>query len=154
MADEITLISENRKARHEYEIVKTYEAGLQLNGSEVKSCRDKQVQLKDAYVSIRNGEAFLQHAHISEYRASSYNNHAPERSRKLLLHKHEIEQLDASMSEKGLSCVALRIYFKKGRVKIELALARGKKNHDKRQSIKTRDANLELKRTMQKTRSR
>ena len=154
MADEIQIVSENRKARHTYEVIKTYEAGLVLVGSEVKSIRDKQMQLKDAYVSFQRDEAFLLNAHIAEFRASSYNNHIPERSRKLLMHRHELDQLNASISEKGLSCVPLKVYFKKGRVKVELGLVRGKKIHDKRQAIKTRDANLELKRTLQKTRFR
>jgi SsrA-binding protein len=152
--DGIHVIAENRKARHEYEILKTFEAGLQLTGSEVKSIRDKQVQLKDSYVSFRGDEAFLQKAHIAEYKASSYNNHEPERVRKLLLHRHELNQLMGSIQEKGLSCVPLKIYLKKGRVKIELALVRGRKIHDKREAIKKRDVNLEMKRSLQRSRSR
>lgn len=152
--DGILLISENRKARHEYEILKTFEAGLALMGSEVKSIRDKQVQLKDSYVSFRGEEAYLQNAHIAEYRASSYNNHAPERLRKLLLHRHELNQIMGSIQEKGLSCVPLKIYFKRGRVKVELALVRGRKLHDKREAIRKRDVNLEMKRSLQKSRSR
>ncbi|MBX2996418.1 MAG: SsrA-binding protein SmpB [Bdellovibrionaceae bacterium] len=150
--DGILIVAENRKARHEYEILKTYEAGLVLMGSEVKSIRDRQVQLKDAYVSFRGDEAFLQNAHIAVYKASSYNNHEPERLRKLLLNRQEIDQIITSIQEKGLTCVALKVYFKKGRAKVELALARGKKLHDKRESIKKRDASLELKRSLQKSR--
>ena len=152
--DKILIISENRKARHEYDVIRTYEAGIALVGSEVKALRDRQVQLKDSYVTFKGAEAFLQNAHISEFKASSYNNHIPERLRKLLLHKHELEQISASIQEKGLSCIPLKIYFKNARVKLELALVRGRKTHDKRQAIKTRDANLELKRTLQKSRSR
>ncbi len=152
--DEIKIIAENRKARHEYEVIKTFEAGLVLVGSEVKSIRDKQVQLKDSYVSFRDSEAYLQNSHISENKASSYNNHIPERLRKLLLNRKEIIQISESINEKGLSCVPLKIYLKKGLVKVELALVRGKKLHDKRQDAKTRDVNLELKRTLQKSRPR
>ena len=152
--DAIQLISENKKARHEYEIIKIYEAGIQLMGSEVKSIRDKQIQLKDSYVSFRGDEAFLQNAHIAEYRASSYNNHVPERLRKLLLNRNELTQIQESLTERGLSCVPLKVYIKKGRVKVELAVVKGKKLHDKRESIKKRDVNLELKRTLQRSRSR
>jgi SsrA-binding protein len=150
--DGILIISENRKARHDYTIVETYEAGLVLTGSEVKSLRDKQCQLKDSYVSFVRDEAFLQNAHISEYRASSYNNHAPERLRKLLMHRHELEKIYGALREKGLTCVPLKIYFKKGRAKIELALVKGKKAHDKREAIKKRDVSAELRRTKQRYR--
>lgn len=149
---EIIIISENRKARHDYTVVETYEAGLVLTGSEVKSLRDKQCQLKDSYVSFIRDEAFLQNAHISEYRASSYNNHPPERLRKLLMHKHELEKIYAALREKGLTCVPLKIYFKKGRAKIEIALVKGKKAHDKREAIKKRDASMELRQTKQRYR--
>lgn len=140
----ILLIAENRKARFDYEILQTYEAGLVLTGSEVKSLRAKQIQLKDSYVSFRGDEAFLQNAHIAEYRASSYNNHVPERLRKLLLHRNELDRINGSIREKGLSCVPLKVYFKNGRAKVELALVRGKKAHDKRDSIKKRDVSRQL----------
>lgn len=152
--DGILIVAENRKARHEYDVIKTFEAGLALMGSEVKSLRDRQIQLKDSYVSFRGGEAFLQNAHIAEYKSSSYNNHVPERLRKLLLHRQEIEQIASGIQEKGLSCVPLKVYFKKGRAKIELALVRGRKLHDKREAIKKRDVNLELRRSLQKSRDR
>lgn len=152
--DGILIVAENRKARHEYDVIKTYEAGLALMGSEVKAIRDRQIQLKDSYVSFRGSEAFLQNAHIAEYRASSYNNHVPERLRKLLLNRSELDQISASIQEKGLSCVPLKVYFKKGRAKVELALVRGRKTHDKRQAIKKRDANLEVRRSLQKSRDR
>lgn len=148
----ILVISENRKARFDYEIIDTYEAGLVLTGSEVKSIRNKQVQLKDSYVSFIGEEAFLQNAHISEYKASSYNNHAPERLRKLLLHRLELNKIYGALREKGLSCIPLKIYFKNGRIKLEIALAKGKKSHDKRESIKRKDANRELKKVLKQNR--
>lgn len=140
----ILIISDNRKARFDYEILETYEAGLVLTGSEVKSIRNKQIQLKDSYISFIGNEAFLQNAHISEYKASSYNNHAPERLRKLLLHRRELNKIYGALREKGLSCVPLKIYFKNGKIKIEIALAKGKKLHDKRASIKQKDIDKEL----------
>jgi SsrA-binding protein len=148
----ILIITENRKARHDYEIVQTFEAGIALMGSEVKSARDKQVQLKDAYVSFRGDEAYLQNAHIAVYKASSYNNHEPERLRKLLLHREELSKIFSALREKGLSCVPLKMYFSKGRLKVEIALVKGRKAHDKRDAIKKRDATRELKQATQKSR--
>ena len=146
----IKLIADNRKAWFNYEIVEKYEAGLVLTGSEVKSIRDGAVNLKDSYVSFRNGEAFLQNAHISVYQASSYNNHHPERLRKLLLNKGEINKIMGRVQEKSLTCVPLKLYFKKGRVKVELGLGKGKKQHDKRQSIKKKESDRELARALKK----
>jgi SsrA-binding protein len=140
----IKLIAENRKARFDYEILDRLEAGLVLTGSEVKSLRDGAVQLKDSYISFQGHEAFLQNAHISEYRASSYNNHRPERLRKLLLHKNQLGKLAGQIQEKGYSCVPLKLYFKDGVVKVEIALARGKTHGDKRQATKKRDASREM----------
>jgi SsrA-binding protein len=148
----ILIVQENRSARHEFHIVETFEAGLVLTGSEVKSIRAKQIQLKDSYVSFKGNEAFLQNAHISEYKASSYNNHHPERLRKILLNRHELDQIYGSLREKGLTCVPLKIYFKKGRIKLELALVKGKKLHDKREAIKKRDVDNQLRRTKQTSR--
>lgn len=148
----IMIVAENRKARHEYEILKTFEAGMSLMGSEVKSIRDRQIQLKDAYISFRGHEAFLQNAHIAVYKASSYNNHEPERLRKLLLTEKELIQIQSSLQEKGLTCVPLKVYFKRGRAKVEIALAKGKKIHDKRESIKKRDVSMELRRSKQRDR--
>ena len=145
----ILIIQENRSARHDYHIIETFEAGLVLTGSEVKSIRAKSVQLKDSYISFKGMEAFLQNAHISEYKASSYNNHHPERLRKILLHKNELERIYGALREKGLTCVPLKLYFKKGRVKVELALVKGKKLHDKRDSIKKRDIENQLRRVKQ-----
>lgn len=142
--ESVKLIAENKKARFDYALEDTYEAGLVLTGSEVKSLRNGQVQLKDSYIAFVRGEAFLQNAHISEYRASSYNNHIPERLRKLLLNAHELDQIERAIQEKGLTCVPTKIYFKNGRVKLEIALAKGKRVGDKRQSIKERDVKREI----------
>lgn len=148
----ILVIQDNKKARFDFEILEVFEAGIVLMGSEVKSLRDKNIQLKDSYVSFSNGEAFLQNAHISPYQASSYNNHAPERLRKLLLNRKEINQLMGKVQERGLSVVPLKIFFKKGLVKLDLGLVRGKKAHDKRQSIKERESNKNLKQTLRHSR--
>lgn len=148
----IKIISDNRKARFNYEILDTIEAGLALTGSEVKSLRNGQVQLKDSYVGFRGHEAYLQKAHISEYRASSYNNHEPERPRKLLLHSRELEKLASQIQEKGLTCVPLKLYFKEGWVKVELGIARGKKLGDKRSTVKKRDAEREMASRVKKSR--
>lgn len=148
----IWIVQENKKARFDYEILETYEAGLQLTGSEVKSLRDKNLQLKDSYVSFRGNEAYLQNAHISEYKSSSYNNHEPERHRKLLLNRHELDEIYGALRERGLTCVPLKVYFKKGRAKVELALVKGKKTHDKRQAIKTRDEKARLQKTLRHSR--
>ncbi|MCC2679222.1 MAG: SsrA-binding protein [Pseudobdellovibrio sp.] len=148
----ILIIQENRSARHDYHIVETFEAGLVLTGSEVKSIRARTVQLKDSYIAFKGNEAFLQNAHISEYKSSSYNNHQPERLRKILLHRDELDKIYGSLREKGLTCVPLKIYFKKGRVKVEIALVKGKKTHDKREAIKKRDIDNQLRRTKQVSR--
>lgn len=148
----ILMIQDNRSVRHDYHVIETFEAGLVLMGSEVKSIRERTIQLKDSYISFKGTEAFLQNAHISEYKASSYNNHSPERLRKLLLHQHELDQIFSALREKGLSCVPTKIYFKKGRVKVEIALVKGKKTHDKREAIKKRDVDNQLRRVKQTTR--
>ena len=148
----ILIIQDNRSVRHDYHIIETFEAGLVLTGSEVKSIRARSVQLKDSYISFKGQEAFLQNAHISEYKSSSYNNHHPERLRKILLHKSELEKIYGSLREKGLTCVATKIYFKDGRVKLEIALVKGKKIHDKREALKKRDVDNQLRRVKQKSR--
>lgn len=148
----ILLIQENKKARFDYTIVETYEAGLVLMGSEVKSLRDRNVQLKDSYISFKGNEAFLQNAHISEFKASSYNNHHPERLRKLLLHQKELEYIFGALREKGFSCVPLKIYFKGGKAKVEIALVKGKKTHDKREALKKRDVDAHLRSTLRRER--
>lgn len=144
----IKIVSENRKARYDYEIIETIEAGLVLMGSEVKSLREGACQLKDSYVVFRGEEAYLQGVHISPYKASSYNNHAPERLRKLLLHKEQLKKISKQVQAKGLSCVPLKVYFKEGKAKVEIALVRGKKAHDKRETIKKREANREMERRL------
>ncbi|WP_413585315.1 SsrA-binding protein SmpB [Bdellovibrio sp. HCB274] len=152
MSGNILIIQENKKARFDYTIVETFEAGLMLMGSEVKSLRNKDVQLKDSYITFRGSEAFLQNAHISEYKASSYNNHVPERLRKLLMNRKELDEIAAALAEKGYSCVPLKIYFKNGRAKLEIALVKGKKTHDKRESIKKRDVESQMRQTMRRDR--
>lgn len=148
----ILIVQENKKARFDYTVVETYEAGLVLTGSEVKSLRNKEVQLKDSYISFRGEEAFLQNAHIAEYRASSYNNHAPERLRKLLLNRKELDEIYGALREKGYSCVPLKIYFKNGRAKLEIALVKGKKTHDKREAIKKRDVSDQIRSSLRRSR--
>ncbi|UOE99843.1 SsrA-binding protein SmpB [Bdellovibrio reynosensis] len=148
----ILIIQENKKARFDYTIVETYEAGLMLMGSEVKSLRNKDVQLKDSYISFKGDEAFLQNAHIAEYKASSYNNHAPERLRKLLLNRKELDEIFGALREKGYSCVPLKIYFKDGRAKLEIALVKGKKTHDKREAIKKRDVSDHIRSSLRRSR--
>lgn len=138
------LIATNRRARHEYEILETYEAGLVLRGTEVKSLREGQVNFKDSYASIQRDEAWLHGCHIAPYHHGTDANHEPERSRKLLLHRREIARLTGKVAERGLTLVPLRLYFKQGRAKLELGLARGKKLHDKRQSLREREARREM----------
>lgn len=142
--DLIKVIADNKKARFDYSIEDTYEAGIELQGSEVKAIRKGDVNLKDSYVVFSNHQAYLQNAHISEYRASSYNNHAPERRRRLLLNKNELAHIERDIEERGLTCVPLKLYFKGSWAKLEIAVVRGKKAHDKRESIKGRDADREL----------
>lgn len=144
MADNSRNIATNRRARHEYEILDTVEAGLVLRGTEVKSLRDSQVTFKDAYAAIRNGEAWLLGCHINPYSHGTDANHDPERDRKLLLHRREISRLAGKIAERGLTLIPLRLYLKAGRVKIELGLARGRKLHDKRSAIKEREVVREM----------
>lgn len=141
-------ITVNRKATHEYFIVQTYEAGISLLGTEVKSCRQNKVNLTDAYAAIRDGEVWLFNAHISHYDRGNINNHDPIRKRRLLLKKSEIRKIRNKTIEKGHTIVPLRLYFKSGKVKVELALARGKKSFDKRESIAKKDAKRDLERSM------
>lgn len=138
------LVCQNKKAYHEFEILEKLEVGMVLLGSEVKSLREGRANLKDSYAKIRKGEVFLHDLHISPYSNASYNNHEPERVRKLLLHNHEIRRLVGKTAEQGFALVPLKIYFNKGKVKIELALARGKKTHDKRESIKRKESAREM----------
>jgi SsrA-binding protein len=137
------LIASNKKALHDYFVLQKVEAGLMLTGTEVKSLRDGKAQLKDAYVIFKDDEAFLFGAHISPYTHGNLQNHDPERTRKLLLHRREIEKLKVQTTEKGLSVVPLRLYFKGSRVKAEIAVVRGKKQYDKRETEKKREADRE-----------
>ena len=138
----------NRQARHNYFIDEVFEAGLVLVGSEVKSLRDGKANLLDSYARIHKGEAFLVNCHISAYAGANQFNHEPTRLRKLLLHEREIERLTGKTKEKGLTVVPLRMYFKNGRAKVELGLARGKKNYDKRETLKRHEAAREMDRSM------
>ncbi|MFO7559860.1 MAG: SsrA-binding protein SmpB [Desulfobacterales bacterium] len=140
----IKIVAENRKARHDYFIDDQLEAGMVLKGTEVKSIRGGHVNIKDSYARIKNGEVFLYQMHIGEYPFAYYDNHAPLRVRKLLLHQREIKKLYAKVNEKGFSLVPLKVYFKNGKVKVLIAIARGKKSFDKRESIKRKDAKREL----------
>ena len=138
------LIASNKKALHEYFVLQKVEAGIALTGTEVKSLRDAAVNLKDSYVAFERGEAFLTGTHISPYAHGNRENHEPERKRKLLLHRREIEKLHTQVTEKGLTVVPLRLYFKGGRVKVEIAVVRGKKLFDKRESEKKREQDREV----------
>jgi len=143
-------VTVNRRARHDYFIEESIEAGLVLTGSEVKSLRAGKAQLKESYAHIRQGELWLLNSHISEYGPSAQFGHDPVRPRKLLLHKREIERLVGKVKEKGLTLIALRIYFKHGRAKLEIGLGRGKKLYDKRESIKERETRREMDRAMKR----
>ncbi|MBN6034257.1 MULTISPECIES: SsrA-binding protein SmpB [unclassified Amycolatopsis] len=142
------VIVSNRKARHDYSILDTYEAGLVLVGTEVKSLRDGKASLADAFATVDDGEVWLRNVHIPEYVQGTWTNHMPRRTRKLLLHKGEIEKLIGKTKESGLSLVPLSMYFKDGKVKVELALAKGKKAWDKRQDLAKRDADREVRKAM------
>lgn len=137
------LIASNKKALHDYFVVQKMEAGIALMGTEVKSLREGKANLKDSYVTFENGEAFLFGAHISPYSHGNIQNHDPERKRKLLLHRREIDKLRVQTTEKGLSVVPLHLYFKGGKVKTEIAVVRGKKQYDKRETEKKREAERE-----------
>jgi SsrA-binding protein len=142
------VIVQNRKARHDYSIIDTYEAGIMLQGTEVKSLRLGRASLADAFATVDEGEIFLRNLHIPEYVQGTWTNHAPRRTRKLLLHRAEIERLIGKTREGGLTLVPLRMYFSDGKVKVELALAKGKKSWDKRQDLAKRDAEREITRAV------
>ena len=142
------IIATNRKARHDYAIVDTFEAGVMLTGTEVKSLRLGRASLVDGFATIDDGEVFLRNVHIPEYEQGSWTNHEPRRVRKLLLHRAEIERLIGKTKESGLTLVPLSIYFSAGKVKVELALARGKRSYDKRQDLARRDADREVRRAL------
>ena len=142
----LSTIAQNRKARHDYAIIDTYEAGLALMGTEVKSLRLGRASLVDAFATVDDGEVWLRGLHIPEYTHGTWTNHEPRRNRKLLLHRGEIERLIGKIREGGLTLVPLALYFKDGKVKCELALARGKKSYDKRADLAKRDAQREMQR--------
>lgn len=142
----IRVIATNRKAYHDYHLEQTFEAGIALTGSEIKSVRAGRVNLRDSFVQIRNGEAWLVDAHIAQYEQASRDNHEPKRDRKLLLHKQEIARLAGRVQEKGYTIVPLRMYLKGNLAKVEIALARGKRLYDKREAIAKRDSEREMER--------
>lgn len=144
--EDIKVVSENRKARHDYFIDEKYEAGLVLTGTEVKSLRLGHANLRDGYAAVENGELFLYNVHISPFEQGNRFNHEPLRKRKLLMHKQEIMRLVGRVREKGYTLVPLQLYFKRGRAKVEIGLARGKKQYDKRQDIAEREARRNMER--------
>ena len=146
-------VASNRRARHDYEILDTFEAGIALRGSEVKTLREGRASLQDAYAAVEGGEVIL-HMQIPAYSHTGYDGHEPTRPRKLLLHRREIDQLSRRVAERGLTLVPLRLYFKQQLVKVELAVARGRRAYDKRQAIAKRDAAREMDRVRKATRVR
>lgn len=145
-------VAKNRKAFHDYEIVESYEAGIVLQGTEVKSIREGRINLKDSYAHVKGGELWLENCHISPYPQGNIYNHEPMRARKLLLHKRQISKLAGDVTRKGMTLVPLSVYFLDGRVKVEIAVARGKKSYDKREAEKRkaveRDVRMEVKRRL------
>ncbi|KMJ56165.1 SsrA-binding protein SmpB [Alkalihalophilus lindianensis] len=142
------VIAQNKKARHDYFIEETYEAGMVLQGTEIKSMRAGRMNLKDSFARIKNGEMYLHNAHISEYEQGNRYNHEPERARKLLLHKKQINQLIGLTKQQGYSLVPLKVYIKNGYAKILIGLAKGKKNFDKRETLRRKDAKREVERAL------
>jgi SsrA-binding protein len=142
------VVASNRRARHDYEVVESFECGIALTGSEVKSLRAAQVQLKDAYGNVRDGEIWLENLHIAPYQFARDGGHDPERPRKLLLHRHQIDSLAGRLREQGLTLVPMSIYFSGGLAKVELALAKGRRAYDKRQKIREREQRREMDRAI------
>jgi SsrA-binding protein len=150
-SESFKVVADNRQAGFRYEILETYEAGIELKGTEVKSIREGKVNLRDGYGLIRNGEAWLLNVHISPYESSSdYFNHDPRRTRRLLLHKQEIRKLIGKVEQEGLTLIPLKMYLKRGLVKLSIALCKGKKIHDKRESLKERQDKREMARAMKR----
>jgi SsrA-binding protein len=145
---DIKILSDNRSAGHNYHLLDRFEAGLVLTGTEVKAAKSGKIQLKESYAEVTGGEAWLLNAHISEYSHGNIMNHAPVRKRKLLLHRAEIDKLHAEIREKGLTVVPTRLYLKNGRIKIEIAVAKGKKMHDKREAMRAKEMQAEAKAEM------
>jgi SsrA-binding protein len=146
----LKILSDNRQARHNYFLLERFEAGMVLTGTEVKSAKDGKVQLKDAYATVINNEAWLVNAHISQYSHGNRENHPPVHNRKLLLHRREIAKLQGETREKGLALIPTKIYLKNGRIKCELAVAKGKKLHDKREAERARTAEEEARAEMRR----
>jgi SsrA-binding protein len=142
------IVAQNRKARHDYAVEDTYEAGMVLTGTEVKSLRAGRASLVDGFAEVENGEVWLLGVHIPEYTQGTWTNHEPRRRRKLLMHRSEIAKIETRVSERGLTMVPLSLYFKDGRAKVEIALARGRKNYDKRHSIAAKEARRETERAV------
>jgi SsrA-binding protein len=141
-------IAVNRRARHDYALLENYEAGIVLQGTEVKSLRGRKASLQESFAGLSRGEVFVYNIHIAHYEAGKRYNHEPRRTRKLLLHRSEIKRLMGKMSGRGLTLVPLRLYFKRGKAKLEIALAHGKRQYDKREDIKRREANLDVQRAL------
>ncbi len=152
MAADIQNITTNRKARHEFHLFETFEAGLELTGSEVKSLREGRANLKDAYITIRDGNAIMVGSHISPYSHTGYSGHDPDRDRQLLLNRREIRKISHKIAEKGFTVVPLKLYFKNGWAKVEIAVAKGKHTYDKREARKARDVARDTQREMRKYR--
>ena len=140
----------NRKARHEYQIIETFEAGIALQGTEVKSCRGRQISLQEGFISVYDGEVWLENTHIAPYEQGNRFNHPPLRKRKLLLHKKEIVKLSRSVDQKGMTLIPLAIYLKKGKVKVKVGLCKGKDHADKRNTVKNREENIRINRMSNK----
>ncbi|GMV85831.1 MAG: SsrA-binding protein [Dehalococcoidia bacterium] len=148
MAD--STVAQNRRARHDYEFLAKFEAGIALTGSEIKSVREHKVQLQGSYARIKDGEVWLQDAHIAPYANAGYASHNPARDRKLLLHKKEIRKIEEMMGGKGLTLIPLAIYFKRGKAKVELGVGRGLKHYDKRQKLKEEDQRMDMQRAVRR----
>ncbi|MGX6970769.1 SsrA-binding protein SmpB [Vagococcus bubulae] len=142
------LIAQNRKARHDYSVFETFEAGIVLQGTEIKSIRQRRVNLKDGFARVRNGEAYLMNVHISPYEQGNIFNHDPLRTRKLLLHKKQIIKIETEMKNPGVTLIPLKLYIKDGFAKVLLGLAKGKKQYDKREDLKRKDMNREINRAL------
>jgi len=144
--DSRKIIARNKKALHDYFVIEAFEAGIALKGTEVKSCRDAKVSLAESFVRVENGELLLHGAHIDVYKSSGYVTHDPTRPRKLLMHRREIARIASKLAEKGLTMVPLSMYFLRGKAKVEVALVRGKKLYDKRESLKKKEHEREMRR--------
>jgi SsrA-binding protein len=148
MAD--SSIAQNRRARHDYEFLAKFEAGILLTGSEIKSVREHRVQIQGAYARVKSGEVWLQDAHIAPYASAGYSGHEPTRDRKLLLHKKEIRKIEELMEGKGLTLIPLAMYFKRGKAKVELGVGRGLKHYDKREKLKEQDQRMDMQRALRR----